>query len=161
MGNNISRGLWQGDWSLMILEVPSHPCHSIILCGFLHLTLSLPDENWEKKNFEVVLLPWFCQVKKQIFQIFAKCFYISNTCKRPEREGWKKIGHSSIAITMKLFFNKIKLWLNFILECCGTVRNGGLNSLSPAGKGNKFFTMLLLKWWFWLFAYDRAICQRK
>lgn len=68
-----------------------------------------------------------------------------NICKRPELEDWKRIGYNRNAITLKLFFNKIKQWLNIMLECQGAVINGGLNSVSPAGKGNKFFTMHFIK----------------
>lgn len=32
-----------------------------------------------------------------------------------------------------------------MLECHNAVGNGGLNSVSPAGKGNKFFTTLFIK----------------
>lgn len=68
-----------------------------------------------------------------------------NICKWSELEDWKRIGYNRNAITLKLFFNKIKLWLKFAFECQATVINGGLNSVSPAGKGDKFFTMHFIK----------------
>lgn len=68
-----------------------------------------------------------------------------NICKRPEPENWKRTGYKRKALTLKLCFNKIKLRLNTVLECWGAVINGGLSSVSPAGKGNKFFLMLFIK----------------
>lgn len=90
----------------MILDVPSNSSYSMIS------VFNAVSSRWKVKEkiLEVFLLPWFCQVKKEkIFQIFAKYFYMNNTCKRPEWEDWKRAGHNKIAITMKLFFNKIKL----------------------------------------------------
>lgn len=55
------------------------------------------------------------------------------------------MGYKRNVVTLKLFFNKTKVWLNFMLEHQGAVINRGVSSVSPARKGNKFFAMHFIK----------------